>query len=68
MGRPVTREITLKSGFYIEVRKNGENKGIMIRRETYDQMMMAYERYENTKMYNVKIVGEVRKGKPVNKD
>lgn len=64
MARPVTREIVLKSGFYIEVRRNGANKGVMIRRETYDQMMMAYSRYDAT-MYDVKLVGEVRKGKVV---
>ena len=30
MARPVTREVKLKTGFYIEVRRRGENRGIKI--------------------------------------
>lgn len=64
MARPVTREVVLKSGFYIEVCRTGTNKGIMIRRETYDQMMTAYNKYDAT-MYDVKVIGEIKKGKKV---
>ena len=51
MARPVTREVKLKNGFYIELRRRGENKGIKIWRENYDQIQMAIKRYEN--MYDV---------------
>ena len=61
MARPVTREVKLKNGFYLEVRRRGENKGIKIWRETYNQVQMAIKNYEN--MYDVHYVGEVKNGK-----
>ena len=61
MARPVTREIKLKRGFYIEVRQKGEKKGIKIRRDTYEQIQQAKESYE--KNYDVKYLGEVKNGK-----
>jgi hypothetical protein len=61
MARPVTREVKLKNGFYIELRRRGENKGIKIWRETYDQIQSAIKRYDN--MYDVHYVGEVKDGK-----
>ena len=61
MARPVTREVKLKSGFYIELRRRGENRGIKIHRESYDQIQMAIKRYDN--MYDVHYVGEVKNGK-----
>ena len=63
MARPVTREVRLKNGFYIELRRRGENKGIKIHRDSYDQIQMALKRYEN--MYDVHYVGEVKDGKIV---
>lgn len=65
MARPVTREVKLKSGFYIELRRRGENRGIKIHRESYDQIQMAIKRYDN--MYDVHYVGEVKNGKVVKK-
>ncbi len=64
MARPVTREVKLKNGFYIELRRRGENRGIKIWRESQDQIKMAIKRYEN--MYDVHYVGEVKNGKIVN--
>ena len=61
MARPVTREVKLKNGFYLEVRRRGENKGIKIWRETYNQVQMAIKNYQN--MYDVHYVGEVKNGK-----
>ena len=61
MARPVTREVKLKNGFYIELRRRGENRGIKIWRESQDQIKMAIKRYEN--MYDVHYVGEVKNGK-----
>ncbi len=63
MARPVTREIKLKNGFYIELRRRGEHKGIKIHRDSYDQIQMAIKRYEN--LYDVHYVGEVKNGKVV---
>ncbi|HLT72617.1 MAG TPA: hypothetical protein VKZ75_08185 [Cyclobacteriaceae bacterium] len=61
MARPVTKEIKLKSGFYIEVRQKGALKGIKIRRDTYQEIQQAIKQYENA--YSVHYIGEVRKGK-----
>lgn len=61
MGRPITRDIKLKRGFYIEVKSKGSNKGIMIRRDSYDQIQMAIQKYEG--MYSVHYHGEVTTGK-----
>ncbi len=63
MARPVTREVKLKNGFYIELRRRGENKGIKISRESHAQIQMAIKRYEN--MYDVHYVGEIKNGKVV---
>ena len=63
MARPVTREVKLKSGFYMELRRRGENRGIKIWRETEQQIQMAMKNYEN--MYDVHYVGEVKNGKVI---
>ncbi len=65
MARPVTREVKLKTGFYIEVRRRGENRGIKIWHESPNQMNMAMRRYEP--MYDVHIIGEVKNGKILSK-
>lgn len=61
MARPITREIKLKNGFYIEVRQKGASRGIKIRRESHDQIQLALKRYEN--IYTVRYIGEVKDGK-----
>ncbi len=63
MARPVTREVRLKNGFYIELRRRGEHKGIKIWRENYDQIQTALRRYEG--LYDVQYIGEVKDGKVV---
>ena len=63
MSRPVTREVKLKNGFYLELRRKGEHKGIKIHRPTYDQIQMAKRQYEKT--YEVHYVGEVKNGKSI---
>lgn len=63
MARPVTREVKLKNGFYLELRRRGEHKGMKIWRETKPQIDMAIRRYENT--YDVHYFGEVKDGKIV---
>lgn len=61
MARPVTREIKLKDGFYIEVRSKGAPKGIKIRRDSYNEIQVAMQQYKNA--YNVSYLGEFKNGK-----
>jgi hypothetical protein len=61
MARPVTREIKLKDGFYIEVKSKGAIKGIKIRRNSYDEIQFAMKQYKNA--YNVNYLGEFKNGK-----
>jgi len=57
MGRPSTRPKKLKDGFYLEVKNQGAKGGIKIRRDNYDEMMLAKKNFERTK--EVKVLGEV---------
>ena len=60
MGRPATKPAKLKDGFYIEV-KNPGSSGVLVRRDTKEQMTMAAEDYSRTKVVNV--LGEMRSEK-----
>ena len=64
MGRPATKPARLKDGFYIEVKNQGSG-GVLIRRDTEEQMQMAAEDY--SRMKNVTILGEMKSDKWVNK-
>jgi len=64
MGRPATKPARLKDGFYIEVKNQGSG-GILIRRDTKDQMMLAAEDYSRMKV--VTILGEMKNDKWVDK-
>ena len=64
MGRPATKPARLKDGFYIEVKNQGSG-GILIRRDTKEQMDMAAEDY--SRMKQVTILGEMKSDKWVNK-
>ena len=57
MGRPYTKPKKLKDGFYLEVKNQGAKSGIKIRRDTFDEMMLAKKNFERTK--EVKVLGEV---------
>lgn len=57
MGRPSTKPKKLKDGFYLEVKNQGAKSGIKIRRDNYEDMMMAKKNFERTK--EVKVLGEV---------
>jgi hypothetical protein len=61
MGRPSTKPKDLKDGFYIEIRNIGSKKGIKIRRENKEQMLVAIKEYERNK--DVIVLGEVVNGK-----
>ncbi|MDX2359821.1 MAG: hypothetical protein QNK23_03375 [Crocinitomicaceae bacterium] len=64
MGRPATKPARLKDGFYIEVKNQGSG-GILIRRDTKEQMEMAAEDY--SRMKQVTVLGEMKSDKWVNK-
>ena len=63
MGRPATKPARLKDGFYIEVKNQGSG-GILIRRDTEEQMKLAAEDY--SRMKEVTILGEMKNDKWVN--
>ncbi|MDB4515985.1 hypothetical protein N9089_00130 [Crocinitomicaceae bacterium] len=65
MGRPATKPARLKDGFYIEVKNQGSG-GILIRRDTKDQMLLAAEDYSRMKV--VTILGEMKNDKWVDKN
>lgn len=57
MGRPSTKPKKLKDGFYLEVKNQGAKSGIKVRRDTFEDMMLAKKNFERTK--EVKVLGEV---------
>ena len=64
MGRPATKPARLKDGFYIEVKNQGSG-GVLIRRDTKEQMLMAAEDY--SRMKKVNILGEMKSDKWLDK-
>ncbi len=63
MARPATRSVNLKDGYYIELRRSGENKGMKVHRDTMEEIKLATQKYES--VYNVVFIGKVVKGKIV---
>lgn len=63
MGRPATKPARLKDGFYIEVKNSGSG-GVLVRRDTKEQMLMAAEDY--SRMKEVTVLGEMKNDKWVN--
>jgi hypothetical protein len=63
MGRPPVLPKKKKDGFRLEIRNKGANSGVVIIRDTYEEMMQAIRQYENTK--DVIVLGEFRNGKHV---
>lgn len=64
MGRPPTRPVKLKDGYYIEVRNKGSKAGVKIRRDTEEELQKSIKKYEKSK--EVIILGESKNGKWVN--
>lgn len=66
-GRPPSKPIVFRDGFYIEVRNRGTDpgSGIKLRKETREEMLAAAEEYRKTKL--VIILGEYKDGEPVAK-
>ena len=65
MGRPATKPLDLRDGFYIEIRNRGSRTGIKIRRDNEKQMQFAIKEYEKNK--DVIVLGEYKNGKALNK-
>jgi len=63
MGRPATKPVKFKDGFYLEVKNKGSRNGIKIRRSTKQEMLMAVKEYEKVK--DVTVLGEFKNGKHV---
>ena len=63
MGRPATKPAKLRDGFYIQVKNQG-GSGVLVRRDTKEQMMLAAEDYSRTKEVNV--LGEMNNDKCIN--
>jgi len=66
MGRPATRPKRYRDGFYIEVKNKGDKSGIVIVRNTKEEMLKAIRDYSRTK--EVSVLGESRNGKWVNQE
>lgn len=66
MGRPATKPIKLKDGYYIEIRNKGANSGIKLHSSTEEQMLRTIKTYERTK--DVVILGQSKNGKFINKE
>ena len=62
MGRPPSRSITLRDGFYIQVRNKGAGSGIKIRSTDSKSMMDAAAEYMKSKEKEVLVLGELKKG------
>jgi len=60
MGRPATKPAKLRDGFYIQVKNQG-GSGVLVRRDTKEQMILAAEDYSRTKQVNV--LGEMKNDK-----
>ena len=66
MGRPPTKPLKLKDGFYIEVRNKGSKTGgVKVRRDTRAQMEQTIKDYQRSK--DVTILGESKNGKWLDK-
>ena len=66
MGRPPTKPIKFRDGFYIEIRNKGKSTGIKLHRDTKEQMLRPIKEYELTK--DVLILGESKNGKFLDKN
>lgn len=63
MGRPSTKPVDLRDGYYIEVKSKNQKSGIKIRRDTRNQLLMAIDEYKKSK--EVVILGKQEKGKMI---
>ena len=64
MGRPPTKPIVLKDGWYIEVRNKGSRSGVKLRRDNEEEMNQAIKDFAKSK--DVIVLGETKSGKWMN--
>ena len=57
-GRPATKSVELKKGFYIELKTKSSNTPVKIRRETKAEIDLAIRQYEKSKI--VTYLGQVK--------
>jgi len=60
-GRPATKPVELKDGFYLELKNKGSNVAVKIRRENMAEIEMAIEQFKKSK--NVVYLGQVSGGR-----
>lgn len=65
-GRPPTKPVVFKDGFYIELRNRGTDpgSGIKLWKKTKEEMIAAAIEYRKTKL--VVVLGEYKNGVPLN--
>ncbi|MBI4947132.1 MAG: hypothetical protein HY840_12125 [Bacteroidetes bacterium] len=65
-GRPPTKPVVFKDGFYLEVRNRATDpgSGVKICKATHAEMLAAIDEYRRTKL--VVVLGAYKDGKPVN--
>ncbi|MEZ5007194.1 MAG: hypothetical protein R2728_02225 [Chitinophagales bacterium] len=66
MARPPSRSVNLKDGYYIELRRSGENKGMKVHRDSMEEIERATKKYES--VYDVVLIGLVKNGKIVSEE
>jgi len=59
-GRPATKPVELKDGFYLELRTESSNSPVKIRRDSKAKIESAIRRYEKSKI--VTYLGQVKEG------
>lgn len=66
-GRPPSKPVVLKDGFYFEVRNHSTDPGagVKIWKATYEEMLEGVAQYRKTKQ--VTILGAYKDGKPFKK-
>ncbi len=60
-GRPSTKPVVLKEGYYIELRNKSSSSPLKIRRDTMAEIEFATKLYEKSKI--VTYLGQVKDGK-----
>lgn len=64
MGRPPTKPVTFRDGYYIEVRSKDADKGVKVRADSEQEMLANAEMYKRSKI--VVVLGQMKKGVWVN--
>lgn len=60
-GRPATKPVSLRDGYYLELRTKGSNSPVKLRRKSMKEIDMATRLYEKSK--TVTYLGQVQNGK-----